>query len=316
MHNSHDPRVLPMRDGVNPCCVVLPSQGQGLLLDFLARRLPAVSREDWLRRLHAGEVVDEWGRAATAHSPFTPGVRYYYYRELAHEAEIPFQEAVLYQDEHILVADKPHFLPVVPAGRYLQHTLLVRLKRRLGLRELSPVHRIDRDTAGLVLFSVQRATRGRYQALFRDRQVRKVYEAVAPWRADLRFPRTHASRLQESGHFFRMHEVPGEPNAVTAMDVAEQAGGWARYRLEPVTGKRHQLRVHMAALGLPLCGDGFYPEVNDPPEGDYSNPLQLLARTLSFTDPVTGQERCFDSRLRLRPLADFAGPATAGAPRA
>ncbi|MDE2414318.1 MAG: pseudouridine synthase [Comamonadaceae bacterium] len=316
MHNSHDPRVLPMRDGVNPCCVVLPSQGRGLLLDFLVQRLPAVSRADWLRRLDAGEVVDEYGGVATAHSPFTPGVRYYYYRELGHEAPIPFHEDVLYQDAHILVADKPHFLPVVPAGRYLQQTLLVRLKRRLGLTELSPVHRIDRDTAGLVLFSVQRATRGRYQALFRERAVRKVYEAVAPWRADLGFPRCHASRLQESGHFFRMHEVPGEPNAVTAMEVMEQAGAWARYQLAPLTGKRHQLRVHMAALGLPLCGDGFYPEVNDPPEGDYSNPLQLLARSLSFTDPVTGQERHFESRLRLRPLADFGGCPTTGAPPA
>ncbi|WP_404303068.1 RluA family pseudouridine synthase [Alicycliphilus denitrificans] len=305
MHNSHDPRVLPMRDGVAPSCVVLPSVGQGLLLDFLVRRLQAVAREDWLRRLAAGEVVDEFGVAATARSPFTPGVRYYYYRELEIETPIPFEEAVLYKDEHILVADKPHFLPVVPAGRYLQQTLLVRLRRSLGLAELSPVHRIDRDTAGLVLFSVQRATRGIYQALFRERKVRKIYEAVAPWRADLLFPRTHESRLEESGHFFRMHEVPGVPNAITAMDVVEQAGGWARYRLEPITGKRHQLRVHMAALGLPLCGDAFYPEVNDPPEGDYSNPLQLLARSLSFTDPVTGQERRFDSRLRLRSLENF-----------
>ena len=303
MHNSHDPRVLPMREGVSPSCVVLPAVGPGLLLDFLVQRLPAVRREDWLRRLHAAEVVDETGIAATALTPFTPGLRYYYYRELGSETPIPFEEAVLYQDEHILVADKPHFLPVVPAGRYLQQTLLVRLKRRLGLRELSPVHRIDRDTAGLVLFSVQRATRGRYQALFRDRAVRKVYEAVAPWRADLHFPRTQESRLEESGHFFRMHEVPGTPNAITAMDILEQAGGWARYRLEPLTGKRHQLRVHMAALGLPLCGDCFYPEVNDPPEGDYSNPLQLLARSLSFIDPVTGQARHFDSRLQLRSLA-------------
>ncbi|MGD9774374.1 pseudouridine synthase [Diaphorobacter sp.] len=302
MHNRHDPRVLPMRDGVNPSCVVLPSAGQGLLIDFLAQRLPAVSRADWLRRLEAGEVVDELGTPATSRSPFTPGLRYYYYRELPPEVPIPFQEAVLYQDEHILVADKPHFLPVVPAGRYLQQTLLVRLKRRLGLPELSPVHRIDRDTAGLVLFSVQRATRGAYQALFRDRAVRKVYEAVAPWHVDMRFPLTHASRLEESGHFFRMHEVPGPPNAISTIDLLEQAGGWARYRLEPITGKRHQLRVHMAALGLPLRGDAFYPEVNDPPEGDYSNPLQLLARLLEFNDPVTGQLRRFESRLALGPL--------------
>ena len=305
MHNRHDPRVLPMRDGVNPSCVVLPSVGRGPLLDFLVQRLPAVSRADWLHRLDAGEVVDEKGIAATAQSPCTPGLRYYYYRQLPRETPIPFAETVLYQDEHILVADKPHFLPVVPAGQYLQQTLLVRLKRRLALPELSPVHRIDRDTAGLVLLSVQRATRGRYQALFREREVRKVYEAVAPWRADLPLPRVHESRLEESGHFFRMHEVPGTPNASTAMDILEQEGNWARYRLQPLTGKRHQLRVHMAALGLPLCGDCFYPEVNDPPEGDYSNPLQLLARSLAFTDPVTGQKKFFESRRQLRPLADF-----------
>ncbi len=300
MHNPHDPRVLPMRDGVNPSCVVLPSVGQGSMLDFLAQRLPAVDRADWQRRMAAGEVVDEFGEPVTPARAFVPGIRLYYYRELPHEAAIPFEETVLFQDEHLLVADKPHFLPVVPTGPYLQHTLLVRLKRRLGLSELSPVHRIDRDTAGLVLFSVQRATRGRYQALFRDRAVRKVYEAVAPWRSDLEFPREHASRLEESPQFFRMHEVPGEPNTRTRMELLEVAAPWARYRLEPVTGKRHQLRVHMAALGLPLRGDAFYPEVNDPPEGDYSNPLQLLARELEFIDPVTGQARRFASALRLQ----------------
>lgn len=303
MYNRHDPQVLPMRDGVNPSCVVLPSQGEGSMLDFLAQRLPAVARQDWLRRMEAGEVMDEFGQRVGAQRPFAPGLRLYYYRELRQEAEIPFHETVLYQDAHILVADKPHFLPVVPTGSYLQNTLLVRLKRRLGLRELSPVHRIDRDTAGLVLFSVQRATRGLYQALFRDRQVHKVYEAVAPWRADLAFPREHASRLEESAQFFRMHEVAGEPNTCTRMSVLEVAAPWARYQLEPVTGKRHQLRVHMAALGLPLRGDAFYPEVNDPPEGDYSDPLQLLARRLEFVDPVTGEARRFESLLSLNGLS-------------
>jgi tRNA pseudouridine32 synthase/23S rRNA pseudouridine746 synthase len=303
MYNRHDPQVLPMRDGVNPSCVVLPSQGEGSMLDFLAQRLPAVARQDWERRMEAGEVVDEFGQQVSVQRPFAPGLRLYYYRELPQEAQIPFHETVLYQDAHILVADKPHFLPVVPTGPYLQNTLLVRLKRRLGLRELSPVHRIDRDTAGLVLFSVQRATRGLYQALFRDRQVHKVYEAVAPWRADLVFPREHASRLEESAQFFRMHEVAGEPNTCTRMSVLEVAAPWARYQLEPVTGKRHQLRVHMAALGLPLRGDAFYPEVNDPPEGDYSDPLQLLARRLEFVDPVTGETRRFESLLSLSGLA-------------
>ncbi|GKS96290.1 pseudouridine synthase [Acidovorax sp. SUPP2825] len=302
MYNRHDPRVLPMRDGVSPSCVALPSTGEGSLLDFLVERLPAVGREGWLQRMAAREVVDEFGVPATAERPFVPGIRLYYYRALEQETTIPFEEAVLYRDDHILVADKPHFLPVVPTGRYLQHTLLVRLKRRLNLPDLTPVHRIDRDTAGLVLFSVQRETRGAYQALFRDRRIAKTYEAVAPWRDDLAFPREHASRMEESPQFFRMQEVPGETNTLTRIEVLQVVGAWARYRLSPVTGKRHQLRVHMAALGLPLRGDAFYPVVNDPPEGDFSQPLQLLARSLVFDDPVTGAARRFDSARELRPL--------------
>ena len=303
MFNKNDPKVLPLKNGVKPSCVVLPSQGQGLALDFLCQRLPAVSRSDWLQRMAAHEVVDERGRPVTPETPFLTGLRIYYYRQTAHEPPMPFRAQVLYQDAHLVVADKPHFLPVTPGGSYIQHTLLVQLKNQLGLPDMSPIHRIDRDTAGLVLFSVQRATRGRYQALFRERTVRKVYEAVAPWRPELAFPRQHHSRMEESGHFFRMHEVPGAPNSFTRMELLEVAAPWARYRLEPLTGKRHQLRVHMSALGLPLRGDAFYPEVNDPPEGDYSNPLQLLAQQLAFLDPVTGEQRVFHSQLQLRPLA-------------
>lgn len=292
-----------MRDGVGPSCVVLPSRGQGSLLEFLAERLPAVPRDAWRARMEEGDVLDERGARVTPDRPFEAGLRLYYYRSLPAEPALPFEETVLYQDEHLVVADKPHFMPVTPSGRYLHHTLLVRLKRRLGLPELSPLHRIDRDTAGLVLLSVQQQTRGAYQALFRDRQITKHYDAIAPWRADLAFPREHASRLEEiPQQFFRMHEVPGEPNSHTQMQVDEvsEDGLWARYRLSPITGKRHQLRVHMAALGLPLRNDPFYPVVNDPPEGDYSRPLQLLARSLAFVDPLTQQPRTFESGQRLR----------------
>ncbi len=302
MYKTHHPAVLPLRNGVSPSCVALPSAGQGSMLDFLAQRLPAVSRAQWLERLEAAEVVDEYGAVVTPERAFQPGIRLYYYRSLPDEPQLPFEEAVLYQDEHLLVADKPHFMPVTPSGRYLHQTLLVRLKQRLGLAELSPLHRIDRETAGLVLFSVQRSTRGLYQALFRNRQITKHYEAVAPWRADVAFPREHRSRLEESPQFFRMHEVPGTPNTHTRMDLLEVTGDWARYRLSPITGKRHQLRVHMAALGLPLRNDAFYPVVNDPPEGDYSSPLQLLAQSLEFTDPLTGERRHFDSARSLQPL--------------
>ncbi|MBV7455040.1 pseudouridine synthase [Acidovorax sp. sif1233] len=301
MHNPRHTHAPAVRDGVGPSCVVLPSQGQGSMLDFLARRLPAVAREEWLRRMQAGDVVDERGDPVAPARPFEGGLRLYYYRSLPAEPALPFTETVLYQDEHLVVADKPHFMPVTPSGRYLHNTLLVRLKRQLGLPELSPLHRIDRDTAGLVLLSVHQRTRGAYQALFRDRQITKHYDAIAPWRADIAFPREHISRLEESPQFFRMQEVPGEPNSHTRIEVLDVAGasGWARYRLSPVTGKRHQLRVHMAALGLPLRNDPFYPVVNDPPEGDYSRPLQLLARSLEFVDPLSGARRVFESGQRL-----------------
>ncbi|MDP2771318.1 MAG: pseudouridine synthase [Giesbergeria sp.] len=302
MHKGLPLPVLPVRNGVGPSCVALPSAGQGSMLDFLAQRLPYVSRIEWLARLEAADVVDERGVVVTPDRLFEPGLRLYYYRSLPAEPQLPFEETVLYHDEHLLVADKPHFMPVTPAGHYLHQTLLVRLKNRLGLDDLAPLHRIDRETAGLVMFSVQRTTRGLYHALFSGRQITKHYEAVAPCCGDVAFPREHRSRMEESAQFFRMHEVPGPPNTHTRMDVLEVAGGWARYRLSPITGKRHQLRVHMAALGLPLRNDTLYPVVNDPPEGDYSRPLQLLAQSLEFTDPLTGEHRHFESARSLQPL--------------
>ncbi|MBP6579523.1 MAG: hypothetical protein KA209_06710, partial [Acidovorax sp.] len=187
----------------------------------------------------------------------------------------------------------------VPSGRGPAALVpLVRLKRQLGIEALSPLHRLDRDTAGVMLFSVQQATRGAYQALFRDRRITKHYEAVAPWRQGIVFPLTRSSRIEESQQFFRTQEVEGAPNAQTHIELLRLLadGAHALYRLEPVSGKRHQLRVHMAALGLPLVHDHFYPVVNDPPEGDYSEPLQLLARRIAFVDPLTGDERVFESR--------------------
>ena len=175
MQKNRRPAVLPMRDGVSPSCVVLPSKGHGLALDFLCDRIPKVSRADWERRMAAGEVVDEHGQTVLPVSLFVPGLRLFYYRSLASEPRPPDAEVVVYRDAHLLVADKPHFMPVTPSGRYLHHSLLVRLKRAYGLSELSPLHRIDRDTAGLVLFSVQQTTRGTYQALFRERCIDKAH---------------------------------------------------------------------------------------------------------------------------------------------
>jgi tRNA pseudouridine32 synthase/23S rRNA pseudouridine746 synthase len=268
-------------------------------------RFAGVSRAQWMERLQAGAVSDDWGRTLNADTPYVAGLRVYYFRALPPEPKIPFDEVVLYQDAHLLVVDKPHFLPVMPSGKYLQETVLVRLKNKLGLQDLVPIHRIDRDTAGLVLFSVNPGTRDAYHALFRNHQVAKTYQAIAPWNPALPWPLRLESRIAESAHFMQQTEVDGPPNAITHITPLENLGGWARYQLEPVTGQRHQLRVHMAALGLPLLGDGIYPVLTPEGASDYAKPLQLLARRLAFRDPLSGQGRVFESSRQLLPLARF-----------
>lgn len=288
------------RHGVSPSCVGLPAGGWPTILDFLAERFPAIAREAWIERMQAGLVVDESGAPVTPQRAYPGQMRVYYYRFLDEEPEIPFLETVLFQDEHLVVADKPHFLQVTPSGPFLQQTLLVRLKNRLGLEDLAPIHRIDRETAGLVMFSVRRQDRDAYQGLFRRHEIRKHYEAIAPWRAGLDFPRVLKSRLvEDEPFFFRQREEAGPPNSETHVDVLEVQGGRARYALSPVTGKKHQLRVHMNSLGLPILNDRIYPPVAVTPEDDFRFPLQLLARSIAFTDPLTGRPRRFESGLRL-----------------
>lgn len=273
------------------------------MIDFLAARFPNVAPATWLQRMARGDVLDECGAAITperaSRPPYPAHTRLYYYRDVPVEAAIPFDEVVLYQDEHLLVVDKPHFLPVVPSGQYLTQTVLVRLKRKLGLDDLVPIHRIDRDTAGLVMFSKQPASRAAYAALFRQHQVHKTYHAIAPWRADVPMPQLRQSRIVEAGHFMLQQEADGPVNAITHIDVLEVRADLARYELKPVTGQRHQLRVHMLGLGLPIQNDGLYPVLTPQGQIDPSRPLQLLARELQFTDPVSGLARHFVSQRQL-----------------
>ena len=293
----------PTRQGIGPSCVSLPPGPWPTLLDFLTERFPGVPRHTWLERMARGDVIDECGKPLTperASQPsYQPHQRLYYYREVPFEAPIPFEEVVLFEDAHLIVVDKPHFLPVVPSGGYLTETVLVRLKKKLGLDDLVPIHRIDRDTAGLVMFSKQPATRAAYCALFSQHAVRKTYEAIAPWRADLSFPQTRQSRIKEAGHFMLQQEVDGPINAITHIDVLEVRGDLARYQLKPVTGQRHQLRVHMLGLGLPLHNDGLYPTLTPEGQMDHTKPLQLLAKALDFVDPVSGEARQFVSNRAL-----------------
>jgi tRNA pseudouridine32 synthase/23S rRNA pseudouridine746 synthase len=297
---------LPLRDGVSASCVSVPAAHSsthctGLLIDFLVARMPGVGRDEWLARLRRGDVLDEQGLALPLTAQAQAGERFYYYRQLPNEAVIPFEAQILFQDELLLVADKPHFLPIMPAGRYVRETLLARLKQSTGLATLTPIHRLDRETAGLVLFSLQPATRGAYHALFRERSVEKVYEAIAPFRPDLSWPLTRRSRLQERADaFMQMEELAGEANAETQITLLAQHGELASYELRPLTGQKHQLRVHMNALGLPIQGDRIYPQLwPEQAQPNYSEPLQLLAKAIAFTDPCTGQRRVFETRLTL-----------------
>jgi tRNA pseudouridine32 synthase/23S rRNA pseudouridine746 synthase len=251
-----------------------------------------------------GGVVGGEGDVLTPDAPYRRGALVWYWRVVPGEATEAEEAPVLFQDAHLVVADKPHFLPISPIGRYALQTLQAQLQRRLGLNTLSPIHRLDRETAGVVLFSVIPEERAAYQQMFRDRRVHKVYEAIAPWRADLELPLLRKSRIVESPVRMQMQEAEGEPNAETRIEfMAMEAPGWARYCLTPLTGRTHQLRVHMNALGLPLLGDRIYPVLQaEAPMGEKPTPgsaLRLLARSIAFLDPVTGLDRRFDSQRSL-----------------
>jgi tRNA pseudouridine32 synthase/23S rRNA pseudouridine746 synthase len=291
---------LPIKNGVAPSYLWITDTLAGGMLRFLAERFPDVSIESWTARLSRGEVVDAQGTPLAADSQVRQGTRIWYYRELEEpETPVPFEERVLFQDEHLLVADKPHFLPTIPTGRFLQETLLVRLKRKYDLPHLTPIHRLDRETAGVVIFSHNPATRGKYQSLFQKRAIRKVYEALAAPIEGRSFPFTYRSRMVDGEKFFVMKEEEGEPNSETIVELLERRGEVARYRLHPHTGRKHQLRLHLASLGAPIINDAFYPVALPCKGDDFSAPLQLLARSIAFDDPLTGEAREFASEREL-----------------
>ncbi|MFH9724912.1 pseudouridine synthase [Streptomyces sp. NPDC017254] len=296
---------LPQRDGIDPVRVRLPEDPEGgwatvreHLLDRYATAVGAGRVEEMLRE---GRFVGVDGPVA-GDDPYTVGRYLWFHRDFPVEEPVPFPIGVVYRDERIVVADKPHFLATMPRGRHVTETALARLRRELGLPRLQPAHRLDRLTAGLVLCVVRPEDRGAYQTLFRDRLVRKEYEAVAPYDPAVELPVTVRSRIEKERGVMAAREVPGEPNSESRIALVEHRGGLGRYRLVPETGRTHQLRVHMNALGLPILHDPIYPLVREDGSEDFGRPLQLLARTLEFTDPFTGVARSFESRLALSGL--------------
>lgn len=312
---------LPVRDGLNPTRLVLPHDPEVVArfpfaLDYLLDRF----RDDEARlreKLALGEIVTGRGAPLTPTTPYEPRGFLYLYRDPpAHEDPIPFEPEILHRDENLLVVDKPHFLATMPRGRWVRQTALVRLRIALDLPELSPAHRLDRGTAGVLVLTVRPEVRGAYQEAFARREVRKVYEAVAPLTPSggtlpdgvpvaLGEPRTVRSRIVKRRGVTRAEEVPGEPNAESLVTLveADEARGLGLYRLEPHTGKTHQLRLHLASLGLPIRHDPFWPDLRDTDPDDFDRPLQLLARSLELTDPLSGRPRRFESR---RALSEWA----------
>ncbi len=285
---------LPVRDGLGPDRLRMPA---GLtvptIVEFLRAHHPD---EDWAGRVAAREVVDEHGRVVDDATRYQPTRFVYFYREPAPEVPVPFDVDVLHRGGGLVVVDKPHFLSTIPRGVHIRETVVVRLRRELDLPDLVPVHRLDRMTAGVLLCTADPALRRPYQEMFERQRVRKVYEAIAPYREGVEFPQIVRSRIRKVHGELTAYEEAGEPNSETRIEMVERRGDLARYRLHPRTGRTHQLRLHLNSLGAPIVGDNFYPQFRRREPDDFTEPLRLLARSLEFDDPVTGESRRFESR--------------------
>ncbi|PBC44804.1 pseudouridine synthase [Rhodococcus sp. ACS1] len=290
---------LPVRNGLGPDRIRMPAGlGAKTVAEFLVETYPD-ERAHWLSLIDGGGVVDEHGRVVDRGTRYAPTRFVYFYRDPAPEIPVPFEIDILHRDDHLVVIDKPHFLATIPRGAHITETAVVRLRRTLDLPDLTPAHRLDRMTAGVLVFLIRPEDRRAYQELFVSQQVTKEYEAVAGHDPTLEFPRIIRSRIVKEHGIMTATEEPGEPNSETVVDLIETRDGRARYRLLPKTGRTHQLRLHMSSLGLPIEGDNYYPDFRRSEPGDFSTPLRLLARAIEFTDPRSGRVRRFESRRTL-----------------
>ena len=300
-----------MAISATPSVVTMPAAERPYpsILEFLTRRFPQVGSSCWQQRISAGKVLDDEHAPITADTAYLPHRRLHYFREVDRERQIPFTEQILFQDDHLLVACKPHFLPVFPGGGYVNECLLNRLRKTTGNNDLVPLHRIDRETAGIVMFSVNRTTRGLYSRLFANGMVDKSYQALAEYSPVAeKSGWTVENRIVKGEPWFRMMVAPGEPNSRSKIKLLDVNGAIARFDLFPVTGKTHQLRIHMSGLGFRILNDRCYPNLQPEQADDFEKPLRLVARSVRFLDPVSGNPMEFCSE---RVLPWQQGPATA-----
>lgn len=288
-----------MSISAHPSKLSLPQVNPGVatVLEYLIIKFPYIDANIWHQRIANGKVHCHDGSLITTQSIFQPQQRIYYYREVENEPSIPFQETIIFQDQHILVAHKPHFLAVTPGGVYVNECLQNRLQRSTGIDDLQALHRLDRVTAGLVIFSINRDTRHCYHQLFQNRQVHKTYQAIANIKEGENLIGKEwevKNRIEHCQPRFRMRVTQGEANSHSVIRCLQQSTKQALFELNPVTGKTHQLRVHMQVLGWPILNDKYYPQLQPLSEDNYLVPLQLLAKKLEFIDPVTRQSRCFE----------------------
>lgn len=291
----------PMINGVSASKVFLPKlkDTPNTIYGYLCRAFEHIQVSEWQQRFEDGLIYSASGEQLHLNSAYTPASHVYYYRFLTHETHVPFEHEILFENKHLLVVDKPHFLTMSPTGQYVQETLLVRLKKQTNNELLTPIHRLDRETAGLVLFSKTVEIRGAYQQMFAERKVQKTYHAIAPYKAELCFPRQVKLRMDKGQPFYTMRVVDGEPNSETDISILEKNEDWAKYCLKPKTGKQHQLRVHLSSLDIAIKNDPFYPYVLHKADDDFSSPLQLLAKEIFFIDPYTHEKMYFCSHFEL-----------------
>ncbi|MCF6193585.1 MAG: pseudouridine synthase [Kangiellaceae bacterium] len=289
---------LAIKNGVSPNKLWLPIGNWKTALEFFQWKFPHLETADCVKRFRQNEVISDSGEVLTETSQYQAKQHIYFYRELKSELQVPFREKIIYQNDRILIVDKPHFLPVAPTGQYLHETLLVRLRKTTQIDSLELAHRLDRETAGLVLLTKQKKYRSHYHELFAQRKIKKTYHAITKAN-DVRFPLNHKSHLTQAKDSMRMKDGDGESNSETKIDLLKQNSSECLLKLNPISGKKHQLRVHLASLGMPIKNDPLYPDRQSKASDDFRHPLQLVAKSIEFIDPIDGQAYCFTSAYRL-----------------